>query len=129
MNLIKKWWCLNIWSFFQYLSDICIHVTSIADYEVSVWWKNQQSLLNKFNKLQNSALLKILEVFRNSSVSVMKIEAALSSTKVRFEKLCKNYALRILQMQDSHSVRQRVTLNSSFFDEINLIKLSSIICS
>jgi len=71
-------------------------VTSIADYEVSVWWKNQQFLLNKFNKLQNSALLKMLEAFKNSSVSAMKIEAALSLTQVRFEKLYKNYALRIL---------------------------------
>src|SRR5204863_4456523 len=86
-------------------------------------------LLNKFNKLQNSALLKILKAFKNSSVSVMKIEAALSSTKVRFDKLCKNYVLRILQMQDSHSVKQRVTLNSFFLREINLIKLNSTICS
>ena len=85
--------------------------------------------MNKFNKLQNSALLKILKAFKNSSVSAMKIEAALSLTQVKFEKLCKNYALRILQMQDSHSVKQRVTSNSSFFDEINLIKLSSTICS
>ena len=59
----------------------------------------------------------------------MKIEAALPPTKVRFEKLCKNYALRILQMQDSHPVKQRVTSNSSFLKEINLIKLNSTICS
>ena len=104
-------------------------ITSIADYEVPVWWKNQQFLLNKFNKLQNSALLKILEAFKNSSVSVMEIEAALPSTKVRFDKLCKNYVLRILQMQDSHSVKQRVTSNFSFLREINLIKLNSTICS
>ena len=102
-------------------------VTSIADYEVSVWWKNQQFLLNKFNKLQNSALLKMLEAFKNSSISAMKIEAALSPTQVRFEKLCKNYALRILQMQDSHSVKQKVTSNSSFLDEINLTELNSTI--
>jgi ribonuclease HI len=81
--------------------------------------------LNKFNKLQNSALLKILGAFKNSPVSAMEIEAALPPTKVRFEKLCKNYALRILQMQDSHSVKQRVTSLSSFFDEMNLTELNS----
>src|SRR5438046_2014543 len=59
----------------------------------------------------------------------MKIEAALLPTKVRFGKLCKNYALRILQMQDSHSVKQRVTSKSSFLRGINLIKLNSTICS
>ncbi len=81
-------------------------VASIADYGVSIWWKNQQYLLDKFNKLQNSALRRILEAFKTSSVSAMEIEALLSPTQVRFEKLCKNYALRILQMQDSHSIKQ-----------------------
>src|SRR5436190_9275653 len=112
---------------FRKLYIACI--TSVADYGVPVWWKNQQFLLDKFNKLQNSALLKILGAFKNSPVSAMEIEAALPPTKVRFDKLCKNYALRILQMQDSHSVKQRVTSNSSFLGEINLIKLNSTICS
>jgi len=73
-------------------------ITSVADYGVSVWWKNQQYLLDKFEKLQNSALRKILGAFKTSSVSAMQIEAGLPSTQVRFEKLCKNYALRILKM-------------------------------
>ena len=34
---------------FRKLYIVCI--TSVADYEVSVWWKNQQFLLNKFEKL------------------------------------------------------------------------------
>src|SRR6266487_3234866 len=51
--------------------------------------------------------------------------AALPPTKVRFEKLCKNYAVRILQMQDSHPVKQRVTSNAPFFGDINLTKLNS----
>src|SRR6266480_3389424 len=100
-------------------------VTSIADFGVPVWWKNQQFLLDKFDKLQNSALQKILGAFKNSPVSAMEIEAALPPTKVRFEKLCKNYALRILQMQDSHPVKQRVTSNAPFFGDINLTKLNS----
>jgi hypothetical protein len=79
---------------FRKLYIACI--TSVADYEVSVWWKNQQFLLDKFEKLQNSALRKILEAFRTSSIAVMKIEADIASVSVRFEKLCKNYALRIL---------------------------------
>ena len=79
---------------FRKLYIACI--TSVADYEVSVWWKNQQFLLDKFEKLQNSALRKILEAFRTSSIAVMKIEADIASVSVRFEKLCKNYALKIL---------------------------------
>ena len=59
----------------------------------------------------------------------MKIEADIASVSVRFEKLCKNYALRILQMQSSHSVKQRVSFNSPFSNEnneINLIKIDKI---
>jgi len=81
---------------FKKLYIACI--ISITDYEVSVWWKNQQFLLNKFEKLQNSALKKILEIFRISSIAIMKIEADIASVSVRFEKLCKNYTLKILQM-------------------------------
>jgi len=34
---------------FKKLYIVCI--ISIIDYEVSIWWKNQQFLLNKFEKL------------------------------------------------------------------------------
>src|SRR5437762_12412751 len=109
---------------FRKLYIACI--ASVADYEVSVWWKNQQFLLDKFEKLQNSALRKILEAFRISSTAVMKIEAGIASVAVRFEKLCKNYSLKILQMQNSHSVKQRVSFNSSFSSENNGINLAKI---
>jgi len=56
----------------------------------------------------------------------MEIEADIASVSIRFEKLCKNYALRILQMQNSHSVKQRVSFNSSFFNENNEINLTKI---
>src|SRR5947207_12926310 len=56
----------------------------------------------------------------------MKIEAELASVSVRFEKLCKNYALRILQMQNTHSVKQRVSFNSSSSSENNEINLAKI---
>src|SRR4030095_2351777 len=41
-------------------------IASIADYGVPVWWKQQQHLLDKFEKLQNNALHKILGAFRTS---------------------------------------------------------------
>ena len=58
--------------------------------------KNQQFLLNKFKKFQNSALKKILEIFRTFSIAIIKIKAEITSISVRFEKLYKNYAFRIL---------------------------------
>src|SRR5213083_1236433 len=56
----------------------------------------------------------------------MKIEAGIVPVSVRFEKLCKNYALRILQMQNTHPVKQRVPFNSSFSSENNEINLTKI---
>src|SRR5205809_5166968 len=109
---------------FRKLYIACI--TSVADYGVPVWWKNQQFLLDKFEKLQNSALRKILEAFRTSPIAAMEIEAGIASVSVRFEKLCKNYALRILQMQNSHPVKQRVSFNSPFSSENNGINLAKI---
>src|SRR5947207_15316484 len=56
----------------------------------------------------------------------MEIEAGIAPVSVRFEKLCKNYALRILQMQNSHPVKQRVPFNSPFSNENNGINLTKI---
>ena len=96
-------------------------IFSVADYEVPIWWNNQKHLLEKFQKLQNQILRKILDTFKISSISVMKIEASISSSKVRFNRICKNYALRILQMHERHSIRLRVSSSfSSFSNEIEL---------
>ena len=51
----------------------------------------------------------------------MKIEASISSSKVRFNRICKNYALRILQMHERHPIRLRVSSSfSPFSNEIEL---------
>jgi len=58
----------------------------------------------------------------------MKIEAEIASVSVRFEKLCKNYALRILQIQSSYSVKQKAAFNLLFSNEnneINQIKINN----
>ena len=65
-------------------------ITSVADYEVSIWWNNQKFLLEKYQKLQNSALKKILEAFKISFYMTMKLETAIISSKARFDRICKN---------------------------------------
>ena len=101
-------------------------IVSVADYGVPVWWKQQQFLLEKFIKLQNQALRKILGAFKTSPVSAMEIEAGISPVLVRFNKLCQNYALRILQMPDSHPVKMRVPVNSPFSSNKNGINLTEL---
>ena len=73
-------------------------ISLVADYGVSIWWNNQKHFLERFQKLQNQALRKILGAFKTSLINAMEIEVSLSSPKVRFNKICKNYALRILKI-------------------------------
>ena len=49
-------------------------------------------MLEKFQKLQNIALRKMLDAFKTSSINIMKLEASIPSPKIRFERICKNYA-------------------------------------
>ena len=51
----------------------------------------------------------------------MEIKASISPPKVRFNRICKNYALRILQIHDKYLIRLRVSSNLLLF--INKIKL------
>ena len=84
-------------------------ITSIADYGVPVWWNNQKYLLDKFQKLQNTAVRKILEAFKISPSMAIELEAVLVLPKVRFDRICKNYALRILQSPKNHPIRLRIS--------------------
>jgi len=52
----------------------------------------------------------------------MEIEASIPPPKVRFNRICKNYALRILQMHENHPIRLRVS--SGFPPFINGIELN-----
>ena len=75
-----------------YIACVC----SIADYGVPIWWAGQQSLLDKYQKLQNQALLKILGAFRGSTIRAMEIEASLLPPRARLNKICRSYVLRTI---------------------------------
>ena len=84
-------------------------ITSIADYGVQIWWRNQRDMLAKYQSLQNEALRRVLGAFKKSPIRAMEIEAAIPPPEVRFNKLCQNYALRILKMNEAHPISQRVS--------------------
>ena len=46
----------------------------------------------------------------------MKLEAAIISSRSRFNRICKNYALRIMQISKNHSIRFRVSASYSSYD-------------
>src|SRR5204863_7221210 len=87
-------------------------ISSVADYDVTVWWNNQKNMLEKFQKLQNIVLRKMLDAFKTFPINIMKLEASISLSKIRFERICKNYAWRTLQIHENHPIRLRVS--SSF---------------
>jgi hypothetical protein len=62
-------------------------ITSIADYGVPIWWKGQKNLLERYQKLQNNMLRKILGAFKTSSIAAMEVEASILSVEIRFEKI------------------------------------------
>ncbi len=84
-------------------------IVSIADFGVPIWWNNQKFLLDKYQKLQNLALRKILGAFKTSPIMAMELEAAIPPPKVRFNKICMNYSLRIMQLFKNHPIRTRVS--------------------
>jgi ribonuclease HI len=92
-----------------YISCIC----SIADYGVPIWWAGQRHLVDKFQKLQNQALYKILGAFKKSPIRAMEIEASLPPPEIRFIKICRNYAYRSIFLEDQHVIKDR--LPSTFF--------------
>src|SRR5436189_5714380 len=84
-------------------------IVSIADFVVPIWWNNQKFLLDKFQKLQNLALRKILGAFKTSPIITMELAAAIPPSKVRFQKICMNYSLRIMQLFKNHPIRTRIS--------------------
>jgi len=52
-------------------------------------------------------LRKILGAFRTSPIAAMELEAAVLPVRIRFEKICQNYALRAIQLDQDHPIKKR----------------------
>ena len=77
---------------FQAIKQLYIaYISSIANYGVPIWWNNQKNMLEKFQKLQNITLRKMLNAFKTFLINIMKLEASISFPKIKFKKICKNY--------------------------------------
>ena len=84
------------------------YVTTIADYGVQCWWKSKSKdhLLTRYQSLQNEALKLILGAFKRSPSQAIEIKASIPPPRIRFEKLCNNYALRILKFKENHVIKK-----------------------
>ena len=79
-------------------------------------------MLEKFQKLQNIALRKMLNTFKTFLINIIELEASIPPPKIKFKRICKNYAWRILQMHENHLIKLRVS--SSFPPHLNEMKLN-----
>ncbi len=88
-------------------------VTAISDYGAELWWnrkgQGQQATLQRFQRLQNQALLTMLGAFRGSPHRALEIEAAIPPPAVRFEKQCDLYCIRALRFLKSHPIKLSTT--------------------
>ena len=55
----------------------------------------------------------MLGAFKTSPINAIELEASIPPPKVKFKRICKNYAWRILQMHENHSIKLRVSFNFS----------------
>src|SRR5436190_14866241 len=73
LNQIKKLSNTERGLSFQAMRQLYIAcISSVADYGVPVWWNNQKNMLEKFQKLQNIALRKMLGAFKTSPINAME---------------------------------------------------------
>src|SRR5436189_131201 len=88
---------------------------------------NNYSISIRNNQIKPKNLVRWLGIWLDSKLSFkehveIKIaEATISQPKVRFNRICKNYALRIMQISKNHSIRLRVS--SSFPPYNNEVEL------
>ena len=65
-------------------------------------------MLREYKLLQSAALRQILGAFRGSLTKAMEIEAAILPVSLRAEKLCYQYAIRVLSFAKNHPVRKAI---------------------
>ena len=86
-------------------------ITAISDYDFEIWWNDQKSYAEKFQKLQNLKLRKILKIFKTSSIAVMKIEINIQSIKIRLNQKNQKLILQIMKLNQRHFIRLKTFWN------------------
>jgi len=63
-------------------------------------------LLKGYRTLQTTALRQILGAFRGSPTKALEIEASILLVELRAEKLCQQYAIRLLTFSKHYLIQQ-----------------------
>src|SRR6185295_4755819 len=91
------------------MRQLCIStVFSVSDYGSEVWFQNQRTFVKEIQTVQNSIIRRIVGVFRTTLIRALKAETELILIKQRLLNKQRKYALRMLQITDTHNVRKYV---------------------
>ena len=64
----------------------------------------------------------MLGAFKTFPINAMELEASIPPPKIKFKRICKNYAWRTLQIHENHSIKLRVSF--SFSPHLNRMELN-----
>ena len=95
-------------------------VIPILDYGSILYYNKfgTGKMINKYQSLQNMAVRLITGAFHHSPTKALEVEAAIPPTRVRQFRVALSYALRLLRLQYTHPVQQK--LFSPLQDELLL---------
>lgn len=82
-------------------------ITPICDFGSEIWYRDQKSMVYRFQTLQNQAMQKILGTFRTTPVAAMSVMAAIPPAHIRLQHSVRRYASRILTLPEQHPIRKR----------------------
>jgi RNase H len=93
---------------FRQLYTACI--TTIADFGVQLWWGSKRHIqhIQRYQKIQNLAIIRALGAFKGSPYRALELEAAIPPPHIRFQKLCNSYSIRLLQLLQNHPIKQAI---------------------
>jgi hypothetical protein len=88
-------------------------ITSVSDFGSQVWWKGQAQFKRPLQALQNTALRKILGVFKTAPTLPMEVKAMLAPPSIRLDNSLRNYAIRLQKLSSTHPVNQELHFSTT----------------
>ena len=90
-------------------------IVFIVNYGSEIWFQfndqKQKHFLKMFDKLQNTAMKKILKIFKITSIEIMKIECNLLPSKLRLLKKFQKYVIKIAKVEHLNNFIEYVSHN------------------
>ena len=89
------------------MRQLCIStVFSVSDDRSELWFRNQRTQVKSIQTIQNNVMRRVAGAFKTTSIKALEAEVELMLITQRLTHKHRTYATRILQVADTHSVRQ-----------------------